>query len=1710
MDYEDTDFQSQNFELKSEETNNSNNKFPSILRPFSLPKFEIEDHHLSLNEAETLFTIPNLSHSSNWIHDSISRTKNNNSANVWSEATSTESVEMLLNSVTEQDERVKNNDNNNNNNMDGHDVHDMDYSHIMDVDPSSSILEESKSKSNVLEECITEQNPLEDSRRSDGLLESITYPIRNLGNEMHGNFGITNQFGNVNVGYPQIGKQISEEMLNIRDVSEKSQVDTESKDKESTEESVSAKIVDGTTGSVEVLKEMEAQQNNERDLVSKETVLSQKDVESSVSLTGTSTGTGGNIVVEDVDPLLKSQSAELAPAEEGLLASDTIKDQSSSDQIGGETIEPVSVQDSIKSSDSTVLKEKEKEPSLDPIEMPVIASVASIDDSSPKLPAVQEEEAGNEEKETVVAPSTEENPSSVISETKLEHNVETNTSSAEKESQEANPNSDAAKDNNPANTNTPPGSPTIISCSQSCLEEEAKESEAPSELVSKEKSEEGSKESVDDKSFSFNVVANVADERETAPDWKPFHSLKSPKSPDIGAVAKESSPNVVSPPEKNNSPKNPTESTEIMKMPSTEAKTKTKAETPTPTPEPSQKKRRERKKNPSLSSPLSPPLSPPSTAMHLESMKKHPGFQEGSSKSAGKSAKSKMTPISSSSSSSGLPDLNASDSAPHQPFTDLQHVQLRAQIFVYGSLIQGVPPAEAYMASAFGDSDGGRAKWEGAWRTAVEKNQIPKSPSSAIETPTNSRSAQRTTESIKETPSKKKSTHSSSRAGTKSQSVPTQSPPIAPALTSPTVPSPISRGTQLDFTQSVPPISPIYNPYQPLQMKSQSQPNISPWLSPAPHSNPWGIKTGTVVSTVPTTTITTVEPSKMTPRRRNPPSSPVVLLASSFPVTDTPVTASPVPTDAQKSVPVPVLLQVSNVTPPTQKTRKRKKASSSAQKEPDNNNQSQTLPPPLATLPPPLATLPPPSVTPSPVISPPLLQSLPPVLPPHKILFHGQLASSTSLIPTPQPSNHALPAGTSTSIVPTDQSNKSISIFSEDANSRIENSKLQAEEAAMHAAAAVKYSQGVWSHLSANRNSTLTSDAEQKLTSAAAAAAAAASVAKAAALAAKLASEAALQAKIMAEEAIRTGQIGQQGGQPGQQGSFIAFAREAAKKRVEEASAAAKRAQNLDAVIKAAEVAAQAVSQAGVVVAMGDPLPLGIEEMLENLPEGFWKGYFGNSEKERGGIGGGSRAPLLLENREKDGRNVGNLQLQRTEQGNESGDKDKAGGNKDKAAVEPPKEILDGITKGSHIEVLADEAGLRGVWFGASVLDIEENRMLVCYTDRFADEGLGQRREWISARSDPDSPPRIRKAHPMMVGYKPEGTRKRRREAVGTGVYAVGDHVDAWIRDGWRQGIITEKIDGDTKFTVQFQGAGGSSIVEAWHLRPTLVWKDGQWSLWVRPHSKKTHPKESESPYEKRQRLGHLAPDTTNQAASTVETSNPSNSKKPESSKPFSLPTVNEEDNDEIFTVGKFTMGETKTSKRTSTQKEGGSRVVFGVPKPGKKRKFMEVSKHFSEKSAREENPNPNPNPNNPPGKSAHYSMPQNRAPKTKGKETAEPKPKTGVKSIKNTHQNGNQSSSSFDSLAEQRAPLSSLVGALKEKKKLEQDLGAKRKNVSVEVGNEKESVTDSSEPRRSNRRIQPTNRLLEGLQSSLILAKIPSDKGARGAPKGASSKGRP
>jgi hypothetical protein len=331
MDYDDNDFQNQSFELTREDIG----KFPSILRPFSLPKFDIDEPlHVpvrfdSLPEPDSLFTITGLCPSSNWINDFSPQNSTTKTENVWSEATSSESVEMLLKSVREEPV------------MDGRcpreSLNGTDYSHMMDVDPSGSMLDPADDRQmRSSAECITEEKHIESSlsstklpESSDGLLEAITYPIRNLNKEIQNKeisplaerYGINPQFENVS--YPRIGtplmvteeenKELSDEILNMGE-KERFQLETEQSVMED-----SAKPKD-LTSSVEERKQKDmALVNDEQGVIGNEYSSRERDVIS----------TTGNIVVADgaFHDSSKSQSNEQVTTRDGSAVNDTMEEQ---------------------------------------------------------------------------------------------------------------------------------------------------------------------------------------------------------------------------------------------------------------------------------------------------------------------------------------------------------------------------------------------------------------------------------------------------------------------------------------------------------------------------------------------------------------------------------------------------------------------------------------------------------------------------------------------------------------------------------------------------------------------------------------------------------------------------------------------------------------------------------------------------------------------------------------------------------------------------------------------------------------------------------------------------------------------------------------------------------------------------------------------------------------------------------------------------------------------------------------------------------------------------------------------------------------------------------------------------------------------------------------------------------------------------------------
>lgn len=64
----------------------------------------------------------------------------------------------------------------------------------------------------------------------------------------------------------------------------------------------------------------------------------------------------------------------------------------------------------------------------------------------------------------------------------------------------------------------------------------------------------------------------------------------------------------------------------------------------------------------------------------------------------------------------------------------------------------------------------------------------------------------------------------------------------------------------------------------------------------------------------------------------------------------------------------------------------------------------------------------------------------------------------------------------------------------------------------------------------------------------------------------------------------------------------------------------------------------------------------------------------------------------------------------------------------------------------------------------------------------FQSLGLEKLKEWLALGGEGDEAPKIRIARPV-TAMPFEGTRKRRRAAMGEYTWSVGDRVDAWMQN---------------------------------------------------------------------------------------------------------------------------------------------------------------------------------------------------------------------------------------------------------------------------------------------------------------------------------------
>ncbi|KAG4987597.1 hypothetical protein JHK85_030580 [Glycine max] len=937
-------------------------------------------------------------------------------------------------------------------------------------------------------------------------------------------------------------------------------------------------------------------------------------------------------------------------------------------------------------------------------------------------------------------------------------------------------------------------------------------------------------------------------------------------------------------------------------------------------------------------------------------------------------------------STSSLPDLNTSASPPilfHQPFTDQQQVQLRAQIFVYGALIQGTVPDEAYMISAFGGSDGGRSLWENAWRTCMERQHGQKSHPANPETPLQSRS------------------------GLGSDSL--QS-------------SAIARGSVVDYPQAITPL----HPYQTTPVRNFLGHN-TPWMSQTPLRGPWIASPTPVTDNSPQIS---ASPASDTIKLGSvkgslPPSSGIKNVTSGVSTSSTGLQSIFTGTAS--------LLDANNVTvSPAQhnsdpKPKKRKKVVVS---EDLGQRALQSLAPGVGSH----------TSTPVAVVAP--VGNVPITTIEKSVLSVSPLADQSK-----------------------NDRNVEKRIMSDESLMKVKEARVHAEEASALSAAAGTNNLG-------------------KATPA----------------------------------SILKGANG-----INSPGSIIVAAKEAVKRRVEAASAATKRAENMDAIVRAAELAAEAVSQAGKIVTMGDPLP--ISQLVEAGPEGCLKatressqqvGLFKDINRDmvnnnvrdipetsythnRDILSGGISAPIKINEKNSRGAKGHKVVSDLVKP------IDVVPGSEPEIQA-PPFTVSNGsenlvessIKEGLLVEVFKDEEGFKAAWFSANILTLKDNKAYVGYTSLVAAEGAGPLKEWVSLECDGDKPPRIRAARPLNT-LQYEGTRKRRRAAMGDYAWSVGDRLveKRWLLE---LGISVHPLSGRMENGLNLTKWGQMTVL------PMRYFVLGSSTAPTSCGSVLTFTfcMQGDTPNEKRPKLGsHVVDvkgkDKMSKGIGAVE-----------SAKPDEMTLLNLAENDKVFNIGKSSKNGNKFDAhrmvRTGLQKEG-SKVIFGVPKPGKKRKFMEVSKHYV---AHE---NSKIGDRNDSVKLTNFLMPPSSGPRgwknsskndAKEKHGADSKPKTShTERIKDSSNLFKNAASKSESKVE-RAPHSASDGATgpflfsslatsvdahptKRASSSRASKGklapARVKSGKVEMekalnDNPMKSASDMVEPRRSNRRIQPTSRV--------------------------------
>ncbi|KAJ7534692.1 hypothetical protein O6H91_13G105500 [Diphasiastrum complanatum] len=270
--------------------------------------------------------------------------------------------------------------------------------------------------------------------------------------------------------------------------------------------------------------------------------------------------------------------------------------------------------------------------------------------------------------------------------------------------------------------------------------------------------------------------------------------------------------------------------------------------------------------------------------------------------------------------------------------------------------------------------------------------------------------------------------------------------------------------------------------------------------------------------------------------------------------------------------------------------------------------------------------------------------------------------------------------------------------------------------------------------------------------------------------------------------------------------------------------------------------------------------------------------------------------------------------------------------------------IVDDMKEGIAVEVIQEEDGIREGWFKARVLKVEDGKVLVVYDDLYDDDEDHQLEDWVPLPTCLDDAPRVRL-------LKDDGNRKRRRSTIGNQMWLIGDHVDALLNDGWWEGIVKCVNEEDEKLVTVRLLDGEAVVMKSWNLRPALTWRDGCWVPWTVSRQDISEQEDAGTAV-KRQKIqkGHVDVHVNDKAKLLPTTKSGVAGKGTSKEKPANdiAPGLDDKNLPErsLSTKGVSML---KRNKKILSQKDSNtkgtnretSKVVFGVPKPTKKRKSM-------------------------------------------------------------------------------------------------------------------------------------------------------------------------